>query len=62
MAKLRSEVVEVIGNYKEFRGKIDYALSQLNQSEILPTISIATSETSKGTRYVAVILYRYDGW
>lgn len=59
MPKLRSEVVEVIGDAKDFNGEVDYKLSQLDRSELI-SVSAAVSETSRGTRYVAIIVYRDD--
>jgi hypothetical protein len=59
MAKLKTEVVEVIGDNKQFNVDLNYKLDDLSDSEII-SISISTSETTKGTRYVAVILHRFD--
>ncbi len=58
MAKLKSEVVEVIGDRKEFRDEINYELSNLDGE--LVSINVSTSETRKGTKYVAVLLYKRD--
>ena len=61
MAKrLRCRVVEVIGEKKDFEGEVDLKLSELKE---VISISMAVTETSQGTRYVALILYRdHDSW
>ena len=60
MAKIKSEIVEVIGDHKRFRDEINHKLDSVSNSEILD-LSISTCETTKGTKYTAVILYRNDG-
>lgn len=58
-SRMKVDVVEVVGTKKEFEYELDMKVKELTRSEII-NISIAVSETNRGTRYTAAILHRYD--
>mgnify|MGYP001244513775 FL=1 len=58
-SRMKVDVLEVIGNKKEFEYELDMKVKELDRSEII-NISHSVTETNKGTRYMAVILHRYD--
>lgn len=60
MANMKTKVVEWIddspGAYRDFEKRLNEELSALRNDKVI-NIDIAVSETTEGTRYVAVILY-----
>lgn len=58
-SRMKSEVIEVFGTKKDFEYELDMKIKELTKSEII-NVSIAVSETNRGTRYTAAILHRYD--
>ena len=58
-SRMKVDVLEVIGNKKEFEYELDMKVKELDRSEII-NISHSVTETNKGTRYTAVILHRCD--
>lgn len=56
---MEAEVIEVIGEWKDFHYELNMKIKELDRSEILTT-NLAVNETNKGTRYTAVILHRCD--